>query len=148
MAEQALYAALAPSPQTLAPLKAACHTWADHLWAQVSVICEEKESVELERLKGSFWEGASPNVIGGAGSEEWEESVVKSLEVLGSIGVEEGWVFLSLESTRIKHSLDSPPADSPYHISQLHIILGRMDELLGAFAGGLRDGEYDPSLPE
>ncbi len=91
MAEQALYAALAPSPQTLGPLKAACHTWADHLWAEVSVICEEKESVELERLKGSFWEGTSPSSgIGEAGVEEWEENVIKSLEVLGSIGVDEG----------------------------------------------------------
>ena len=97
IAERALYAALAPSPQTLLPLKEACHTWSDHLWAQVSVICEEKESAELGKLKGSFWEGS----LGGTSANdvtprlrqtetEWEQEVVKSLSGLSSIAVEQG----------------------------------------------------------
>lgn len=42
----------------------------------------------------------------------------------------------------------SAPADNPFHISQLQIILDRTDGLLDGFAQGLQDGSYDPSLPE
>lgn len=99
-AERALYAALAPSPQTSAYLKAACHTWEDHLWAQISVVCEEKESAEMSKLSESFWEGSSAsaavdeNVLEEADEEaeeeEWEKEVIGSLESLAQIAVEEG----------------------------------------------------------
>lgn len=63
--ERALYAALAPSPQTAAPLHAACRTWADRLWALVCVTCEERVSSGLARLEDvSFWEGGVAAVEG------------------------------------------------------------------------------------
>lgn len=43
--------------------------------------------------------------------------------------------------------LDSAPADHPYHVSQLHIILNKTDELLEGFANGLQEGLY-LSAPE
>ncbi|EKM50986.1 uncharacterized protein PHACADRAFT_177673 [Phanerochaete carnosa HHB-10118-sp] len=132
--ERALYAALAPSPQTASYLKAACRTWSDHLWAQISVVCEEKESQEMARLRTSFWENPEELDIGApaddndeAEEEEWEREVVGSLESLGTVSVEEG-----------------APSDNPYHISQLSIILDRTDALLEAFATGLKEGRYDP----
>lgn len=113
-AERALYAALAPSPQTSIQLKAACHTWEDHLWAQISVVCEEKESAEMSRLVASFWEGR-PGGIGGGGEEnmnmvrdeeeegeeeEWEKEVVGALESLANIVVDEGCVLCFILSER------------------------------------------------
>ena len=95
-----MYAALAPTPKTSTHLKAACHTWEDHLWAQVSVVCEEKESSELSKLTESFWEG---NGLGSGGTldeteegeeDEWEREVVNSLESLADVAVEEGYVLL------------------------------------------------------
>ncbi|KAF7797288.1 hypothetical protein EIP86_008483 [Pleurotus ostreatoroseus] len=139
-AERALYAALAPSPQTSVPLKAACRTWTDHLWAQISVVCEEKESAELKRLRGSFWDGegeieGEPEVLDPEveedEEEEWEREVMSSLESLATVAVEDG-----------------PPADSPYHISQLNIILDRTDALLESFADGLKQKSYDETSPE
>ncbi|KAJ7467973.1 hypothetical protein FB451DRAFT_1481251 [Mycena latifolia] len=47
--DRILYAALAPSLQTSIVLKPACRTWEDHLWAQISVVCEEKQSMEILR---------------------------------------------------------------------------------------------------
>ena len=98
--ERGLYAALAPSPQTASHLKAACRTWSDHLWAQINVVCEEKETAELARLRESFWENPSeadllgPDVHAGideeAEEEEWEKEVRSSLESLQDVGVEEG----------------------------------------------------------
>ncbi|GJE90630.1 nuclear pore complex protein [Phanerochaete sordida] len=132
--ERALYAALAPSPQTASNLKAACRTWSDHLWAQISVVCEEKESQEMSRLRSSFWENPAETDVNvsmdgdeEAEEEEWEQEVVGSLESLAHISVEEG-----------------APSDNPYHISQLNIILDRTDALLEAFAVGLKEGRYDP----
>ncbi|KAF8332220.1 hypothetical protein F5887DRAFT_1080882 [Amanita rubescens] len=57
--ERTLYAALCPSPQTFPILRSACKTWEDHLWDTLSVICEQRESAELDRLASyfsSFWE--------------------------------------------------------------------------------------------
>lgn len=42
----------------------------------------------------------------------------------------------------------SDPADSPFHISQLSIILGSTDELLEGFASGIQDGSFDTTSPE
>ena len=101
-AERALYAALAPSPQTSVPLKAACRTWTDHLWAQISVVCEEKESAELKRLRGSFWDGegeieGEPEVLDPEveeeEEEEWGREVMSSLESLATVAVEDGYVL-------------------------------------------------------
>lgn len=88
-----LYAALAPSPQTSVILKSACRTWEDHLWAQVSIIIEEKESSEMAKL-GGFWEGGkiTTPVDPDEEEEEWVNDVVGTLEGLESVGVAEGYV--------------------------------------------------------
>ncbi len=98
--ERVLYAALAPSPQTSLILKSTCRTWEDHLWAQISIMCEEKETMEMTRLGGSFWEGGMSTVEKGVRwvsqetmeieEEEWEKEVVSTLDGLKSVHVEEG----------------------------------------------------------
>ncbi|KAI0804804.1 nuclear pore protein 84/107 [Irpex lacteus] len=137
--ERALYAALAPTPATASQLKAVCHTWEDLLWAQLSVVCEEKESEELSKLAGSFWEGSGLGSTTGRNGnafdeeeedEEWEREVVESLESLADVTGQEG-----------------TPAGGLYHTSQLHIILDRTESLLEQFVEGLKAGEY-VDLPE
>ncbi|KAH8091774.1 nuclear pore protein 84/107 [Cristinia sonorae] len=145
-AERALYAALAPCPQTSSALKAACRTWEDHLWAQISIMCEEKEVTEMSRLRGGHWEqyegqgnaiaddvsmDEEADVRDDQEEEEWELEVANTLASLATIHVEEG-----------------AAADNPYHISQLQIILGNTDELLKEFAEGLKAGSYDVNSPE
>ncbi|EPQ52913.1 hypothetical protein GLOTRDRAFT_78934 [Gloeophyllum trabeum ATCC 11539] len=131
--ERALYAALVPTPQTSAVLKTACRTWEDHLWAQISVLCEEKQALELNKLGGGFWEEEElerEGIKGGGGreDEEWERDVSTTLLALSGIEVLEG-----------------PPGDHPFHISQLHIILDRTDALLDNFADGLKTGKHTPA---
>ncbi|KAI0668046.1 nuclear pore protein 84/107 [Trametes maxima] len=140
--ERALYAALAPTTQTSISLKAVARTWEDHLWALVSLACEERLSVGLASIeRDCFWENGLGALEGGAAvlapreaddeaEEEWENEVVHALEALSNIQVSEG-----------------APADNPYHVSQLHIILDRTDALLEAFASGLQEGTY-VSSPE
>ncbi|KAF9448694.1 hypothetical protein P691DRAFT_800405 [Macrolepiota fuliginosa MF-IS2] len=133
--ERVLYAALAPSPQTSTVLKSACRTWEDHLWAQISIMCEEKENMELTKLGGSFWEGGVEAVEKGVKEmsvadeereeKEWVKEVTETLESLKGVVVSEG-----------------PAADHAFHFSQLYIILNRMSQLLEAFASGLSDGSY------
>ncbi|KAF7298503.1 Nuclear pore complex protein [Mycena kentingensis (nom. inval.)] len=133
--DRVLYAALAPTPQTSNVLKAACRTWEDHLWAQVSVVCEEKQSMEMFRVGGSFWEGGLQAVEKGvrfisadaeeAEIDEWEREVRGSLEVLKSVAVSEG-----------------AGANHPFHYSQLQIILDQTTALMDNFANGLQDGTY------
>lgn len=99
--ERVLYAALAPSPATSAVLKSACRTWEDHLWAQISIMCEEKLTSEMGRL-GGFWEGGVGAVEKGmvpmtrdeeeAEEEDWEKEATDALETLGGVGVIEGCV--------------------------------------------------------
>jgi nuclear pore complex protein Nup107 len=121
--ERVLYASLAPSPQTSPVLKTACRSWEDHLWAQISVMCEEKQSTEMLRLGGGFWDGDSAvvekGVSGGNGEneenedteeEQWEKEAVDALESLGSVTVSEGQVvfrsvFRHLAATNIFFSL-------------------------------------------
>lgn len=103
--DRILYAALAPSPSTSAVLKSACRTWEDHLWAQISIMCEEKQSAEMIKLGGGFWEGGVSAVEKvtrkrSAGEEdddleeaEWEKEAVGALETLGAVGVLEGYVL-------------------------------------------------------
>ena len=103
-----MYAALTPSPQTAGPLRAACRTWADHLWALVSVAYEERLSSGLTKVsRESFWEGglAAVDGDGDQGSvrrstsveidddteeDNWERDVSAALESLSSVGVEDG----------------------------------------------------------
>ncbi|KAJ7221638.1 nuclear pore protein 84/107 [Mycena pura] len=133
--DRILFAALAPTPQTSIVLKTACRTWEDHLWAQISVCCEEKQSMEMLRVGGSFWEGGLPAVENGVRLisaeeeelevEEWEREVRGSLEVLKSVAVQEG-----------------PGAQHPFHYSQLQIILNRIEPLIENFSAGIQDGTY------
>ncbi|KAG5649870.1 hypothetical protein H0H81_001707 [Sphagnurus paluster] len=139
--ERILYAALAPSPQTSAVLKMACRTWEDHLWAQISIMCEEKESMEMAKLGGGFWEGGLAAVEEGVREitqeeedeeeEAWEREVVETLDSLKAIPITEG-----------------PGADHAFHFSQLHIILNQTDGLLETFAARLRDGTFLSSSHE
>ncbi|TFK22529.1 nuclear pore complex protein [Coprinopsis marcescibilis] len=135
--ERLLYAALAPAPETMKVLKQNCKTWEDHLWVQVSIICEEKESMELGRIGGIFWEGDGDlkaleqgvrnvsKLDSEAERKQWEQEAVGALEMLRDVAVVEG-----------------PGAEHAYHFSQLHIILNRMDVLLNSFAGSLADDRF------
>lgn len=50
--------------------------------------------------------------------------------------------------TNLAEYVRRAPSDSPYHVSQLNIILDRSDALLEAFAEGLKEGRYDPESSE
>lgn len=99
--ERVLYAALAPCPQTFSVLKSACRTWEDHLWAQISILCEEKLTADMIKLGGSFWDGGlailenmpSPpsQEEDAAEEEEWEREATSTLETLGNVQVEDGY---------------------------------------------------------
>ena len=93
---------MVPTPETISILKPACKAWEDHLWADISVITEEKSSNELAKLAaGSFWEGGVQAVEKGpdelcnlqADDDEWEGGVLKALESLNSVAVSEGYVL-------------------------------------------------------
>ncbi|EIW74182.1 hypothetical protein CONPUDRAFT_140572 [Coniophora puteana RWD-64-598 SS2] len=139
--ERALYAALAPCPETFTVLKSACRTWEDHLWAQVCILCEEKQSQEMLKLGGGFWDeglaalkklgGLQNDVNQGEEEEEWLNEATASLEGLSGAQVEDG-----------------PPADHAFHVCQLAIIMDRIHPLLEGFASGLQNGMYEPSMPE
>ncbi|KAJ7771524.1 nuclear pore protein 84/107 [Mycena metata] len=136
--DRILYSALVPTPQTSIVLKTACRTWEDHLWAQISVVVEEKQSTEMLRVGGSFWDGGLAAVETGvrvlsaeeeeAESEEWEKEVVGSLEILKTVATQEG-----------------PNAQHPFHFSQLQIILDRIGPLMQNFADGIQNGTYSQS---
>ncbi|KAG2141851.1 hypothetical protein DEU56DRAFT_911201 [Suillus clintonianus] len=133
-----LCAALAPCPQTFSVLKSACRTCEDHLWAQISILCEEKQTADMMKLDGGFWDGGlailenmpSPpsKEEGAAEEEEWEAT--SALEP-GSVHVE-----------------DSLTADHAFHVSQPVIILDQTNSLLETFATGLGDGNFDPDSSE
>ncbi|KAN0078059.1 Nuclear pore protein 84/107 [Tylopilus felleus] len=138
--ERVLYAALAPTPQTFNVLKSTCRTWEDHLWAQISILCEEKQTAEMLKLGGGYWEGGLEALrdlslpaedADEKEEEEWEKEATAALETLGGVNVDDG-----------------PPADNAFHVSQLAIILDRTHPLLETFATGLRDGLYDPESLE
>jgi nuclear pore complex protein Nup107 len=97
--ERVLYAALAPTPQTFNVLKSACRTWEDHLWAQLSILCEEKQAAEMIKLGGGYWEGGLevlkdlPIPVEDADEkeeEEWEKEATAALETLGGVNVDDG----------------------------------------------------------
>ncbi|KAL5501221.1 NUP84 [Sanghuangporus vaninii] len=151
--DRALHAALAPSAATSVVLKSVCRSWHDHLWAQVSVVCEGRTSDALHRIGEGYWEGGIEAIERIAAEEasaatftpareqqekraeereerEWEREAVAALESLTHVGVAEG-----------------PPSTDPFHVSQLHIILNRTDKLLDEFAVGLQSGEFNPTQP-
>jgi hypothetical protein len=119
--ERLLYAVLAPSHQTASVLKSACRTWEDQLWAEISIICEEKASQELAKLGGSFWEGGVEAVELGVRDEQdevdegdWETEVSATLDNLKGVAVLEGYVaigfhlFLIMTQCHEKPSSRSP----------------------------------------
>ena len=61
------------SPQISNVHKLACRTWEDHLLAQASVICEEKECMELSRL-GSIFCGGSVEAVDKVVSNEADDA--------------------------------------------------------------------------
>ncbi|KIM43977.1 hypothetical protein M413DRAFT_68391 [Hebeloma cylindrosporum] len=129
--ERLLYASIVPSPQTTSVLKSACRTWEDHLWADISVLCEEKVSSELRSLaSSSFWEGGQDavDVVDMQGVEDWEGGVGQALSSLKSVAV-----------------VDGPAADHPFHVSQLYVILDQLETLFNMFANGLQDGAFTRS---
>lgn len=139
--ERIFYAALVPCPHTSSVLKAACRTWEDHLWAQISIMCEEKEVIELTKLEGCFWEGGAEGV----------EKGVKEMSVIDEEREEQDWaneVTETLESLKGIVVMEGPPADHAFHFSQLYIILNRTSQLLEAFALGLTDGSFKPGTVE
>jgi len=99
--ERILYAALAPCPQTFSVLKSACRTWEDHLWAQISILCEEKQTADMIKLGGGFWDGGLATLENipsppsqeedAAEEEEWEKEATSTLETLGNVQVEDGY---------------------------------------------------------
>ena len=57
-------------------------------------------------------------------------------------------MLLTFPMTNLAEYVRRAPSDSPYHVSQLNIILDRSDALLEAFAEGLKEGRYDPESSE
>lgn len=121
-------------------------------------MCEEKQSAEMLRLDGGFWEGGMAAVEKGvvipsreeAEQEEleWEQEVESTLKSLSTVQAPEGYVWRYGGVHSAKHKNHSAPADNPFHISQLSIILGSTDELLEGFASGVQGGSFDTSSPE
>jgi hypothetical protein len=67
-ADRALYAALAPSPETSGVLRRACRTWEDHAWVSVSVACEARLSAALARAGLGAWDaGDDDDALGPPG---------------------------------------------------------------------------------
>lgn len=116
-AERIVYAALCPTVETAAILlSTACRTWEDVVWAQVSVLIEEKQNEALAVLGGGgFWEGGLAAVeksgreadkvrdedmdMDRSGSpaedeefldEKWRDEMVRTLALLSSAPVQDG----------------------------------------------------------
>lgn len=78
-------------------------------------MCEEKQSAEMFRLGGGFWEGGLEAVEKGTSKgnvdvlededeeveeEEWEKEAVGALESLASVNVLDGWVLSCTMDTK------------------------------------------------
>ncbi|KZV71461.1 hypothetical protein PENSPDRAFT_630135 [Peniophora sp. CONT] len=138
--ERALYAAIAPSEATAGVLESACRTWEDVLWARISVLLEEKGAEELEALGGSLWERGIAHERRQPEDEDEDDEmrearlrdeVYEELAALNSVAVDDG-----------------APADHPFRISQLHIIVDKTDLLLHDFASRLSSNQIDPNSPQ
>ena len=124
------------------------------------MICEQRESAELDRLANyfsSFWEEQEQD---GDDSGEPNSPLVHppplpqlphEQQELLTPNDESDWeneVFSTLSSLQTTSVSSGPPADHAFHFSQLHIMLGRTSTLLDVFAGGLNDGVYGPGMEE
>ena len=79
---------------------------------------------------------------------EWEKEVESTLKSLSTVQAPEGYVWMHWGVHSAEHRNHRAPADNPFHISQLSIILGSTDELLEGFASGIQGGSFDTSSPE
>ncbi|KAF8905638.1 nuclear pore protein 84/107 [Mucidula mucida] len=129
--DRILFAALAPSNQTSNILRSACRTFHDHLWAALSVTCEEKISMELAKIP-SFWEGTIDRPVPwlteeeqDAEDDEWTAEQQTALQGLENIRVEEG-----------------PKSDHPFHHTQIRVMLDQTASVFDTFALGLTRGLY------
>lgn len=109
-AERIVYAALCPTLETASILlTSACRTWEDVVWAQVSVLFEEKQNEAMRVLGGGgFWEDGlaavekSDREAESGGDEDmdtsdeefldekWRDEMVRSLAVLSTAPVQDG----------------------------------------------------------
>jgi nuclear pore complex protein Nup107 len=115
-------------------------------------MCEEKQTMEMNRLGANFWEAGLDAALSGAPEEslvteeeEWENEVLVTLTSLRSIPVDEGYGFSQL---RYILNLYSVSGDHPFHFCQLYLILNQTDTLLTLFADGLQSDTYPVSSPE
>lgn len=100
VADRVLHAAMAPSPQTLGVLtKEACKTWEDHLWARVSVLCDEKLSEDMRLLGDNFWERGTKAFDASSFPEDSDsesaalDEMRRVLGKMSELNVEEGSIF-------------------------------------------------------
>jgi nuclear pore complex protein Nup107 len=126
--------AVCPS-ETAITLKSACRAWEDHLWGDQHNVRRKK----FAKLGGGFWEGGAegaelgvqdiPSEQDEANEVDWETEVSTALK---GVAILEGYVtvsFLSLPHTDYRVII-SPRADHPFNVSQLFIILDRIELLL------------------
>jgi nuclear pore complex protein Nup107 len=91
-------------------------------------MCEEKESSEMLRIGGGFWEGGLDTVEKGVPhispeeeeieEEEWEKEVIGTLESLKHVKVEDGCVCAALFHISLIRSLR--PGHLPIMRSMFH----------------------------
>ncbi|KAG8724644.1 Nucleoporin nup84 [Ceratobasidium sp. 395] len=129
---RALAASLAPARRTLPALLPQCRTFADHAWAHTSALVEERVAAVLEHTR-SWWEveDADADVDGVSNSDAdlaeatrvWESDVRAALAGLRNVTVDEGF-----------------GADHPMHWTQIHCILGDINDVLEIVAERLNGG--------
>ncbi|KAG8702888.1 Nucleoporin nup84 [Ceratobasidium sp. 394] len=125
---RALAASLAPARRTLPALLPQCRTFADHAWAHTSALVEERVAAVLEH-SGSWWEledqEVEPSVDAGLdeATRVWEADVRAALAGLKHAPVDEG-----------------AGPDHPMHWTQIHCILGDINDVLEMAAERLNGG--------
>ncbi|QRV95712.1 nuclear pore complex protein [Ceratobasidium sp. AG-Ba] len=123
---RALAASLAPARRTLPALLPQCRTFADHAWAHTCALIEERVGAVLERTT-SWWEHEDGEIDIDAELDEsarvWETDVRAALAGLKHVSVDEG-----------------AGADHPMHWTQVHCILGEINDVLEIVAERLQSG--------
>ncbi|KAG2337787.1 hypothetical protein BDR05DRAFT_1004738 [Suillus weaverae] len=121
---------LASCPQTFSVLKSACRTWEDHLWAQIGILCEEKQTAEMIKLGGSFWDGglAVLEIMPSPPSQEEDTDEAEEWE---------------REATSTSQSRRRPRRPRIPRLSAGHHPRSDKFIKLETFATGLRDGNFD-----
>ncbi|KAG9086114.1 Nucleoporin nup84, partial [Ceratobasidium sp. 392] len=125
---RALAASLAPARRTLPALLPQCRTFADHAWAHTSALVEERVAAVLEHT-GSWWEvedqDVEPNLEADLdeATRVWESDARAALAGLRHAPVDEG-----------------AGADHPMHWTQIHCILGDVNDILEIVAERLNAG--------